>query len=555
MNRVYTPLQRYSWDTCKTQNGLLYLTGRPFLDGRLTSNELLAKELSSHSSQANLNALMNRLDGFFSFIWITPLQAIACVDIVRSKPLFYYTQRNTLIVSDDPEIIRGSLHSTETCSAATREFRYTGYVTGRETLLSEIKQIQAGEVLIARKTCDDFQLTYFNHYFFLRQEPDYSDRADLLARLHSETLASILKLIEYANGRRIVVPLSGGYDSRTIVATLKLLRYENLICFSYGAPNSREVAVSEFIAEQLNVPWHFVEYNEEKWTDLWRHELSRRYRFDACSWSSLPHMQDFLAVKELVDRKILSTDCVLAPGHTADFSSGGHTPEIAFGQSLMTIDDTINEIRRRHYTLQSSRANLEEDNLASRIEAWFDGVCVKSAVDFANACDLWNWRERQAKYIVNSCRAYDYFNIDWFLPFWTRRYKDFWREAPILERRGRQLQLDHIRDVLLPMIDGGANLIPLANGAFSGSYAAIAKRLAGQHMPKILLRPLRALYQHMSFEAPLHIQSHFLLSGYNRQQVTARQKRGITVLGAHASLFLEELQATIPDCKLLDYSG
>jgi asparagine synthase (glutamine-hydrolysing) len=64
-----------------------------------------------------------------------------------------------------------------------------------------------------------------------------------------------------------VVPLSGGLDSRIIVAMLKRLGVEDVICFTYGKKGNREAEISRQVAEALGYRWYFVEYTKEKLYD------------------------------------------------------------------------------------------------------------------------------------------------------------------------------------------------------------------------------------------------------------------------------------------------
>src|SRR5690606_32958713 len=123
------------------------------------------------------------------------------------------------------------------------------------------------------------------------------------------------KLINHANGRQIVVPLSGGYDSRLIVSILKELGYSNVICFSYGIKGNLEAEYSKKIAESLGYKWIFVEYTDNKWKENWNTDLSKEYVEFASNKTSLPHVQDWIAVLELKANNLVNSNAIFVPGH------------------------------------------------------------------------------------------------------------------------------------------------------------------------------------------------------------------------------------------------
>ena len=52
---------------------------------------------------------------------------------------------------------------------------------------------------------------------------------------------------------------------------------------------------------------------------------------------------------------------------------------------------------------------------------------------------FWNWRERQAKFILNSVRVYDYFGYGWRLPLFEKELLDFVASIPVTGGLGRRV--------------------------------------------------------------------------------------------------------------------
>lgn len=73
------------------------------------------------------------------------------VDRLRSIPLFYSLKDNIFYLSNNAYWIKNEISLKELGKISEQQFLLTGYITGKDTLFIEIKQIQAGEYLIAKK--------------------------------------------------------------------------------------------------------------------------------------------------------------------------------------------------------------------------------------------------------------------------------------------------------------------------------------------------------------------------------------------------------------------
>ena len=108
-------------------------------------------------------------------------------------------------------------------------------------------------------------------------EPDCADAGGALS-IRTYTLTQSTHSHDH---HQIVVPLSGGYDSRLVLAGLVAAGYRDLVTFTYGQPGSGEVRVSQRTAAALGVPWHGVAYTPAKWRAWRRSADAQRLRADA----------------------------------------------------------------------------------------------------------------------------------------------------------------------------------------------------------------------------------------------------------------------------------
>jgi asparagine synthase (glutamine-hydrolysing) len=221
---------------------------------------------------------------------------------------------------------------------------------------------------------------------------------------------------------------------------LKRLEYQNVITFSYGLPGNRESHLSKQVADRLQLPWHFVPYYHEDWYHWFRTEEYRTYSRMADGLCSVPHEQDWPAVWQLTKQAILPADAIFSPGHSADLLSGSRSGRAPALYDIRTpVDNALREILHLHYDLQDWPERFRA-NSAFFLKKIRDIVGdLVNYRDAASVLEYWEVQERQAKYIVNSIRVYEYWGYGWWLPFWDREYLEFWKRVPLSLRIHQKL--------------------------------------------------------------------------------------------------------------------
>lgn len=425
----------------------IHLRGSVYIGHEQLSHYQVAQKLPEDiQNTERWRSALNHFNGFFALISHTDQGMLAAVDRIRSIPLFYGQTDNHLFLSDDAEWVRYQVGDSEMEPTAQEEFQLVGYVTGSDTLFQNVKQLQPGEYLIATEDPNRTKVKTHRYYHFLHDEPtDYSDSA-LRDQLDRATQHCMERLIDYANGRQIVVPLSGGYDSRLIVLMLKRLGYENVLTFTYGVPRNKEAKISQQVAETLNLPWYFIEYTDRKWQEAWATEERLNFCRFASNWSSLPHPQDWLAVQEMNNNNIIQNNAIFCPGHAADFVAGSHIPNCTTTDEPLSKKRLLQEIYHVHYSL-APKEHISKRSASfwqNRISNLLEDKAPDTAVKFADSFEYWVWQERQAKYITNSIRVYEYYGYEWWLPFWDKEFISFWQNAPLSIRLGSLWYIQYV---------------------------------------------------------------------------------------------------------------
>ena len=125
--------------------------------------------------------------------------------------------------------------------------------------------------------------------------------------------------------RQVIVPLSGGYDSRLIIAMLYRLNYKNIICYTIGDENSEEVEIAKAVAKSLG----FKHYCIDNTLMATKCDLSKMLNF----WTIVSMSDNYVtkygrsifSVKWLKENGIAESDAVFVPGHSGDCLAGSHS--------------------------------------------------------------------------------------------------------------------------------------------------------------------------------------------------------------------------------------
>jgi asparagine synthase (glutamine-hydrolysing) len=490
-----------------------FLCGRAFLGNCLLEDSEFARLAGLAVAKAKVSEFFQSLNGFFAFVARKATGVVAAVDRVRSIPIFYKVASDSIIVAAHPSQIPGVDDLTELDPEAAAEFLLTGYVTGSQTLFRTIRQLQAGEILIGTPHASGPIAKVLPYYRYIHRDglsPTVDEFKYNLGQVFSGT---IQRLMQYAGGRPIVLPLSGGLDSRLLAVGLRQAGYPHVLAFTYGALGNTEAAVSRDVARQLKIPWSFAEYSPRTWETFIPSSEWLEYAQLASNYTSVPHCQDWPAIKDLVKQNFIPANSVMVPGHSADFLAGSHIPNAWDRQRrggynaqkvLQAVSDYHHVLHFPGDAFKATRFHCDEPIswALGRIAGVLPPFPDAKEFDLSCAVDifeLWDWQERQAKFIVNSVRVYDYFQLDWWLPLWDGQFVDFWQQVPIELRLRKRLYNSFVHNVAESV---GLNIKPASEGPLTLARSTL-KALVPAGLVGALRRSVQRLPGHATARHPL----------------------------------------------------
>ena len=401
---------------------------------------------------------------------------IAAVDRVRSLPLFYgWGPDGQLILSDASDLLSDVADWSNLDTDAATEYLLSGYIMGTRTLRAGVLELQPGELLDWR----DGVLRRDQYFRFVRRTPD-AQPTEQLARRLTHTMDGVFgRLTDHLAGRQVIVPLSGGLDSRLVVAMLKRHGHRDLVALSYGRPGSRDVEISRAVAAALAIPWKFIAYEDGDWHELMAAPSAHDFWRYAGQAAVLPHVQDLLALSRL-RAEDPELEAVFMPGYNGDMIAGSWTPTPAmfrrlgpeyWPRRLPDCRGPVDVAALTEWILLTKydfwpRSRAESRLLASRIHAFFESAPLAELNDLAAAWDLYEFENRQTRYLTNAVRSFEFYGFDWHLPLCDNEFIDYFLTVPTALRDTKRLYACWMRDEVFSGPMTSLAVIPPAGPGF-----------------------------------------------------------------------------------------
>ena len=384
----------------------------------------LAETIAVAIESENIQEVLGAFNGSFAFIASHRGKLIAAVDWMRSYPLFWTETPEGVCVGNNAWELTGAGRRENWNELAVQEFSMAGFVSGNETLLNNLYQLQAGQWLQVNET-GSTEVSFWDTEVFADSGRDESlSLNQAMEKLEAAYEMLSFRLVDFLNGRQAVVPLSGGHDSRCILWMLYKRGYKNVFTFTYGRKNNYEAEVAEKVAAALGYPWQFIEYAPQMWQSLYNDDPEfQRFSLFAGNLCSLPHESDFFALKQLRDKKMLSEDVVFLPGSTPLATS-----------QIMQRWDTPMKWTNLHNRIYESFYGLSPD-ISSSVGLRFcrKRIPLPENIDQISPerfFETWYWRNAETKIFFNSQRSFEYFGCKWHLPLADRYLMKLYATIP-----------------------------------------------------------------------------------------------------------------------------
>lgn len=384
---------------------------------------------------------LNEIHGEFVFIQADQRKVTAIVDRKRSMPLFYYKDGLSWVVTDKVS------HKADYAmnQTAVKEFLLTGFTANEKTLYDGVNQVEAGSYIQIQEDGKSRSKEYYQFY----HHPVEKDLDQFSLELRNVFHEVFEDLIIRLKTKVPILPLSGGYDSRIIALLLKEYGLEDIASFTYGKRENKEALVSKDIADRLGLKWDFVEYKKNDWHRWYHSNEWKQYVDFAVNGSSMAHLQDWPAVREITNKH--DRDYVFIPGHSGDFVAGSHLAYEITEDRAFTAEDVVQFTLNKHHKLWDIEKGLHASagDVLAEIKRSFGDLPFQTNEQASALFEYWDWKERQAKFIINSVRVYEFYEKGWEIPLWDDRLMEFFKTVPV-EHRFKKYLYDYTLHQMYP---------------------------------------------------------------------------------------------------------
>ncbi|MEM4488680.1 MAG: hypothetical protein QXK88_07785 [Desulfurococcaceae archaeon] len=407
----------------------------------------------------------------------------AFAGLFNPQPLFYTIKRNgTFLLSDDIYVlvydddIEGSPNSF-------LEFRELKNVLGRNTLVNGIYLLEAGKKLICQDNRCEVQTT-----FVYMPLGDVLDDQELAEELFWHIIKEVFReCAEILRNKIVIVPLSAGYDSRFILSMLFLMK-NRPIALTYGAKYSYEFPIAKAIAKKLGLHHMLIEYTDEDWNYVCN--ILPEYLFKNSQLFRTPNIQELISTikfdKIFQKEFALHKDVVFVPGDTGDFLSGKQLlPKSVVASNLAEAAQAILESHHTCFSLYPIELRETLTRYLSKLYAEVKHYNPDHKPKIYELVEMFNWRERQYKFIASARLPYTLLGYGHLFPLWDKRIVSFFASLSLKFKKYQKFYLDFLEKNVFSQLDISSDItrimkskiIPLLTSRYINIHNLLKKAL------------------------------------------------------------------------------
>ncbi len=410
----------FKWYKYKNEKYRIWVKGFLKFEDQYLFKEEFAKFLFNNSKK--IFEYLENADGQFSFVISKPDYTLAVVDHMRSFPLMYYmNDKGNYSITDcinEELICRHKLNKE-----VIPEFRHALFVFENKTLLKDVYQIPSSSYLVI----NNCQLILKKYWTFRYADERIEDIQIAVKKISDGYDNLFLDIKRILGEKKILIPLSGGYDSRLILGGLLKsgVRKDKIITFTYGDSRYIDTRISKKVANKVGVKHYFIPYNTKEARKFYKNNINDFFLYSG-NISSVPCLQEWYALHKLKQLKVIDQNMIIISGY-GGVLPGHYIKKQFFGSQSYLRQEIKRElcdfIFQKHFVKSNDKRSFVGERVLN--SSYFSSSDDSNLVE---QYESWIFGEEQAKYIQNAVRDYEEIGCKWITPFFFKQQFIVWGE-------------------------------------------------------------------------------------------------------------------------------
>ena len=406
-------------------------------------------EICKKIKKDELQSFISSIYGHFALVVKKKDLTFIAVDKIRSTSIFFTKIKNHFYIDCDPKNLVNLNEFNKTIdNKAKLELAMSGFTIGNKTIYKNLFSLKAGELVFFHE--NKYEYVHYFKYFGKVVNKTFDEYFQNLTEV---TLKIFQKTLDEIGDRQIIVPLSGGHDSRLIASILKHLGAKNVKCYTYGTPDNFEAKIAKKIANKLGYEWKFIPLTHKSEKKYYSSDEYKKYLEFSETFSSVPFIQSLSSIRYLKDIDWISKDAIFINGLSGDFISGGHAKiesENNYNSPTLQIrkQNILNQLIKKHFSLWGYLKNKKNTNIIKET-LWDEISKVCGNLEDENEDHLFyeysELIDRQSKYVIKKQKIYEFYGYNWKLPFWDDHFLYFWQKVPLQYKLNQKLYIEMLK--------------------------------------------------------------------------------------------------------------
>ena len=338
---------------------------------------------------------------------------------------FYFNKEKNFAFAPKIKILSSLEGTKEIRMDAIVDFFLFGYLLGEKTFFKNIYKLSPASII--EKTKDKLKIKRYWDFDY-KQDEIFAKEEYLIEKLGNLWEKAIEKRI--IKNKKIIIPISGGLDSRAILACIiKKIPKDSILTFTFGQKGSYDFEIGKKIAKKAGI--------DNVSLDMEYNDFEKQYTESFSDSEGLIDASPYLPISKYKSLKKYGSDIYL--GYMGDPLMGGHISFEAIDKKIEKKDD-FKDIKRSIFKknkivkMEIYKKMFKNEFLKNYLDlSTFEKTFSKhkdcEKQKFANLFSKWDFRYRQVNYIIPAIfRHIQYFN--YYSPFLDNELVDFILKIP-----------------------------------------------------------------------------------------------------------------------------